>query len=382
MLCDPVRLSAPKMPPLIPMPARRCHSPIATGRRRALVVGVVGLLAAACGEVEEPYLGAEITVDSAVAGAEPVERIESDPADIQQLSEPSSVLPPRDPGYVPVLVVGSAAGIGAGDAASVDPLEPPLGQLGIRATSDDLFGGLVVETMQESVLWFAAEGAEADVIRETGARLLDVGYLGNTAEALVLSEERLIERIRLVDLQTEPIVVLADSDQLLSFSAAGGLYALALGDAQCGRLLFLNSAGDPVNIGGPAMLDCPVPQRPTFTLLDLSPDGDAMAYTEVTYRSDGVEASTQLVGVELSSSVELFRIPIGDIGDRVSSITFDGRRVAFVRTPLEGGEPEVVMVDAFDEGQLFETVATPGVEEPVTVSFARLPLKVGTEPAE
>ncbi len=341
------------------------------------MVVLAGLFLASCGEIEPPYLGAEITVESTVptdsaAGAEAAVS-EDVPAAVQ----PQSVLPPRDPGYVPVVVLGATDGILSGDVATLGRLAAPLGTLGTTRLSDDLFGGLVVESVDGGVLWFPAEGAEADVLRESGSRLLDVGYLDNTSEALVLTEG-VIERIRLVDLEAQPVATVPESDQILDFSAAGGLYAIAYGDEQCGRIAFLNSAGAPVNISGPVVSECPVQRRATHTLLDLSPDGDALAYTEVSYRPDGVEAETVLVGRELTSSAELFRLPIGTAGDRISSLSFDGRRVVFVRTPLEGGQNTVVIVEAVALDPL-EEVAVPRAAAPLSVTFARLPLKVGSE---
>ncbi len=368
------------------VPTWRAMSSLPSPRSRSVPIvalGLVGLLglAAACGEVGEPYLGAEVTVASTVVGAE-IQQSGPVTDTVVDGAASESVLPPRDPGYVPSLVIGSDTGIASGSIDRLALLEPPLGELGATRIADDLFGGLVVQVPDQGVLWFPAEGAEAATIRETGFRLLDVGYLGGTSEALVLGESRVVERVRLVDLEVaEPIVELAESDQLVDFSAAGGLYVLAIADDQCGRIDFVNSAGDPVSIRGPVPAECPVPRRATYTLLDLSPDGDALAYAEVTYRSDGVEATTQLVGIELSSSTELFRIDVGGAGDRISSLTFDGRRVAFVRTPLEGLEREVVQIDALVDGETLEVSVTSPDDGPLTLTYARLPLTVGAASA-
>jgi hypothetical protein len=347
-------------------------------RIRILLVVAALLGVAACGQIDEPYLGAEVTVSSTATDVNP----DQPPATGGSIApvQPSAVLPPRDPNYVPTLIVASATGISAGTLPDLAPLGPPLGTLATVRVSDDLFGGLVVEPVEGGVVWYSAEGAEGEPIAEPGTELLDVGYLDNTAEAIVVDSAKTIERVRLVDRVIEPIITLAETDQLLDFSAAGGLYALVVGDEQCGRIEFVNSLGEPVGIGGPRTGECPVPRRPSFTLVDLGSDGDALAYTEVTYRSDGVEASTTLVGVELSSSAELFRIPVGGAGDRISSLTFDGRRVAFVRTPLEGGDRSVVLIDAVGDRAPVEVVATVSATGPLTVSFARLPLTVGAEP--
>ncbi len=333
----------------------------------------------ACGEIEPPDLGAEITIATTTdADADTNDAAEDDTPVPLVVQSPLAVLPPRDPGYESVIVLGSSEGVSSGPIDALTPLAAPLGSLSTVAIADDLFGGLVVAGA-DGVSWFAAEGAEAVSIRPVGVRLLDVGYLNNTAEALVLVDEKLVERVRLFDLEAEPIVVLGETDELLDFSAAGGLYALTVGNDECGRIGFLNSLGDPVDIAGPSVVDCPVPRRATFVLIDLSPDGDAMAYTEVSYRSDGVEASTEIVGAELSSGVELFRIPVGSAGDRISSLSFDGRRVVFIRTPLEGDTRDLVMIEAVTEAVPTEQVSPLSSAGFFDISFARLPLKVGAE---
>lgn len=375
------------------MSSTAVHPAESTARRRerasrrstrvlAVVLAAGAMLVAACGEIEPPDLGAEITVAPTVDADEAAgASIQSDEPVPLEVQGPLAVLPPRDPGYESVLVLGAPDGVSSGMLGDLAPLAAPLGSLPTNSIADDLFGGLVVDAIDDGVLWFAAEGAEPVAIRPAGVRLLDVGYLNNTAEALVLVDDQLIERVRLFDLEAEPIIVLADTDELLDFSAAGGLYAVTIGNDECGRIGFLNTLGDPVGISGPVVVDCPVPRRATYTLIDLSPDGDAMAYTEVTYRSDGVEASTALVGAELSSGVELFRIPVGGAGDRISSLSFDGRRVVFVRTPLEGDRRDLVMIEAVSDGVAAEEITPLPRSGAFDVTFARLPLKVGADTA-
>jgi hypothetical protein len=98
-------------------------------------------------------------------------------------------------------------------------------------------------------------------------------------------------------------------------------------------------------------------------------------YTEISYRSDGVEESTVLVGREFSSRAELFRTQIGQPGERVSSVAFDGRRVVLLRTSLDGDESDgLVVIDITDtERAVAVTNAVPSA-----VTFARLPLTVGS----
>lgn len=342
----------------------------------ALAMIIVGaVIAASCGAIEEPYLGADVTVVS----TEPSQRVaetEVQTGAAQSVSAPSPALPTRDPDYVATVMLSTSSGVSNGSVDGLSRLEAPLGETPVRLTVDDLFGGVVVDSPELGVAWYSGEGAEPVTIRDSTYRLLDVSYLANTVEALVLSSGRDVERVRLVDGETQRLTTVDEGLTLLDFSAAGGLYALALADSHCGRVEFINSVGEPVGVGGPPAGECTSPQRARITLLDFSPIGDVLAYAEVSYRSDGVESSTELVGMELSNSAEVFRIRIGDVGDDIASLSFDGRRVAVVRTSLDGAERQVMIVDALAVDPI-PSVLPADIDSSARISFARLPLKLG-----
>jgi len=109
----------------------------------------------------------------------------------------------------------------------------------------------------------------------------------------------------------------------------------------------------------------------------MSPGGDVVAYTEVTYREDGLPALSVLTVLELASGTVLFSGTVGTPGEQIESLSYDGRRVAFLRTGETGREVGVVTIA--DE---VETIIE-GLEGVQDVGFARLPLLLaepGDEP--
>jgi hypothetical protein len=130
-----------------------------------------------------------------------------------------------------------------------------------------------------------------------------------------------------------------------------------------------------VDLNGPGLPSCPVPRRPAFGSVALSPDGGVVVYTNVSYREDGIEVATELVARELVTGSEYFRLEIGGDGDQIVSMSFDGERVAYLRRSVDGTS-SVAVVD----------LAAAGAAQPVdlaegspsgSVSFARLPLAQG-----
>ena len=331
------------------------------------------LVSASCGEVGEPDLGSAPTTSIVVdagAGSQP------EPADEPQDAgeAPVQASPPTPEGYVAAVVLSTSAGVLAGEADQVSALATPLDVVAANRSADDFFGGLVVQLDDGRVLWFPAEGGEGEIINADGGSLLDVGFRDGTPEAILSSPGNVIDRVQLVTKERQPLTVLADDRQLLDFSAGAGLFVLVYTDESCGGLLFLNSRGEEVDLPGPGGAPCPVPRRPGFSQVSLSPASDTYVYTEVEYRSDGVEASTHLIGREFSSDVELFRIRIGEAGDRIRSVAFDGRRVVMLRESLdEEVEDGLVIIDTSDP----ELVIPTAEEEANAVTFARFPLTVG-----
>lgn len=334
----------------------------------------LGLGAAACGEIPDPDLGAVPTTAVATGSAQEGGDPEGAPSSVEQEPVPVQLTPPRPEGYEPTLVLSTAEGVLVGEPNAVAVLAAPLDTLVASRAADDFFGGLVVQVESRDVLWFPAEGGEGELINVAGGELLDVGFRDGTPEAILTGEGNAIDRVQLVTRERLELTVLPEDRRLIDLSAGAGLFAFVFADENCGGVVFLNSAGVEVDLAGPEDGLCPVPRRPAFGEISLSPDGDAYVYTEIEYRSDGVEASTRLVGREFSTGAELFTIRIGEAGERVRSLTYDGRRVAFLRSSLDVGAVDVlVAIDTSDP-----ELAVPVTDTPASgVTFARLPLTVG-----
>jgi hypothetical protein len=332
------------------------------------------LVAAACAEIGEPDLGAAPSTTTTLQENGTATVTVGDDGATQVVTTLPPPSPPRPDGYVPLLVLSTPVGVLAGVTDGVEPLGPPLDTLNAVRAADDFFGGLVVQVDTGEVLWFPAEGAAGEIINDLGGALLDVGFRDGTPEAILTGRENAIDRVQLVTGERLTLTVLDAGRRLEDLSASAGLFALIYSDEQCGGLLFLNSNGEEVDLAGPGPVECPVPRRPAFGEVGLSPDGDAYAYTEIAYRSDGVEESTVLVGREFSSGAELFRFEIGRPGDQITSLSFDGRRVAMLRTSLDEDVPDgLVIIDGTDVER-----AIPVVDDVASsVTFARLPLTVG-----
>ncbi len=106
----------------------------------------------------------------------------------------------------------------------------------------------------------------------------------------------------------------------------------------------------------------------------MSPDGGAVAYTEVTYRGDGLPAATRLIALELGSGTELLSLQVGGPSEQIESLAYDGRRLTYLRTGGEGRELVVLVVGEGVE-RIVEGDDVEGVQH---VTFARLPLSIPT----
>ena len=238
---------------------------------------------------------------------------------------------------------------------------------------DDLLGGLVLEQGENGgeVVWLAAQGEEPVVLDVEGAQLLDVGYTEGSPTAVVLVDEKQIDQIRLVDNVRMPLAVLGDDEQLLALSSSGALHAVAIANERCGDLRFYRADGSLIDLNGPGEPACIVPRRPVYGAVALSPDGGALVYTVVRYRDDGIEVTTELVARELSTGSDYFRRQIGQDGDRITALSFDGERVAFLRQSIDGASANVLDLADNSPETPIDLLGATLID---SVSFTRLPL--------
>ena len=346
------------------------------------------LIGAGCGEIPEPEsfaIGSSTTSTTAVA--EPDDGAPQRGV-VAQSESPATTefVPSAPPDYLPEVLLSTNTAIFAVGPDGVGALGGAFSGLSSDRAVDDLGSGLIVQQAGSSiggggvgdVLWYNGEGGEPTVIDDTGARLLDVGYVGGSPTVVVLVGTDRIDRIRLVDNARTSMIELEDGEEVLDLSASGSLYAVVLANEQCGDLRFYSANGSEIDLNGPAEPDCIVPRRPAYGVVALSPDRGAVVYTKVRYRDDGIEVSTELIARELSTGTEYFQRRIGREGDQITALSFDGQRVAYLRRSDEtGDDPSVSVVD------LSADVETPidltGVPPVDSLSFARLPL-AGSEP--
>lgn len=332
------------------------------------------LFASACAEIGDPYLGEGVSAPSSTV-VEPEQLSEGSEEAIVRAELSSVFSPPRPEGYVP----GVLASLGADLVVVEDDVVVELGDrfLGasVERVVDDFLGGLVAEVEGGLVQWLPADGAAPTLVANNGGTLLDAGFIDDTLAVQIFVEvPGGIDRIKLVDGEREAFTRFVEGASVVAFSSSDGIQAVAIRDNECGSLAFYNTSGQRVDLGGPADPPCPVPRRPHFGAVAMSPGGDAVAYTEVGYREDGLPASTTLTVLELASGEVLFEDAIGAPGEQIESLSYDGRRIAFLRTGETGREVGFITV-----ATQVETVieALTGVQD---VSFARLPLLLA-EPA-
>ncbi len=353
-------------------------------------IGVTGLLlVGGCAPVGDPEIGSP-----PATAAETAETIPDDGTS-QNGSTATTIaqLPPARPlGFVPSLVVATDAGVvlipdgeppRLLDLAPPTPLaepdeepdpeaEPELDLGAPRLVIDDFFRGVVVQFESGTVQWFQAEGGDARTINLNNGRLLDVGFFDGTTEAIVAVGTQ-IDRVRLVDTQRLPLLTMRTGDQLLDLSAGGGLYAGAIANDECGQLLFVNGVGEEVLVARPTVPTCQSVRRPLYGSVALSEDGGAVAYTEVSYRADGVEAQTKLVVVDLAAGAVALSKIVGESGDRITGLSFDGQRVAMMR---EAANAEIEVLIVSDAETITPDLTAFG--QPVAATWARIPVAVGS----
>ncbi|MGH1502534.1 MAG: hypothetical protein ACRBI6_03205 [Acidimicrobiales bacterium] len=378
--------------------SRRRQVPAAIGP--AAIGVVLALLAAGCAELAEPDYGvgsvASVT-SSTVAGSDAV-AIDSPSTTIAAATTGDVFVPPRPEGYVPELLVATDQGVVVADlpsevvgASSVRRLGDPLGSLSSPRLVGDYFGGVVAEGGDGVVRWYRDAASEPTVVSETGT-LLDVGFLDDRFEVQVFvggaGAGAAIDQVRLADGERAEFATLLPTERLIDFAASDGVQVAAVSDDACGRLVFFDAEGDRVDLGDFAVPECPVAGRAAFGSVSIDVDS-VVAYTEQSYRSDGLVAGTDVVVRRLGSGAEELRLTVGGPGETISSLTFDGMRIAFVRSSIDGAAA-LVAVDATASGSPIggETgivIALPLLDDPtappvpVAVAFTRQPLVVAGE---
>jgi hypothetical protein len=344
----------------------------------ALVVAV--LVAAGCAELERPEGFSQAPPTSLVIGEGQV--FES--GDQEQAEEAEAVdnfvpSPPAD--YQPqVIVAASPTPLLAGPTGST-PLAEPLAEIDAARIVDDLGGGLVVETVGGPVLYYQSE-QEPREVAGPDAELLDVGFWGGSPRAFVKVDDDEVDWIQLVseqeseELERQNHFQLAPGEIIVDLSASRDIQAVAIGDDECGTLRFYGDTGTDLALPGPEDPECTFPGRPTYGAVALSPDGEAVAYTIISYRGDGTEAATELVVRELLAEDPFFpRRRIGEDLDRITSLSFDGNRVVYAKE--SGDDVSVTMLTLIGGNGRETPIALGDAEEVRSVSFARLPLALG-----
>ncbi len=327
----------------------------------------------ACAEIGQPYLGEGVSPTSTTLANE----------DPETLSEPEVVsadvsavfAPPRPEGYVSPVLASLGSKLVTIERGLITDLGDRFPGAQVERVVDDYLGGLVAQLEGETVQWLPADGAAPTLVSQSNGSLLDAGFVDDTlAVQVFLAVPGGIDRVKLVDGERETFTRFEAGRGVVAFSSSNGIQAVAIGDDACGTLAFFNTSGQRVDLGGPSDPECPVPRRPYFGAVALSPGGDVVAYTEITYREDGLPASTMLTVLELASGRTLLSEPVGAPGEQIESLSFDGRRVVFLRTGEIGRQ--VGLVDVIDES---ESVIA-GLEGVQGVGFARLPLLLAEPP--
>lgn len=370
----------------------------------------IAVVTAACGSLGDPDLGSfpttSVAEQSAGSGDDGGAEVEV-PGQIGGVVV--EALPPRPPDYTPSVVVVTASGVGviernvgserfspfvrldlsdppaddvatpsststtaftfettqAGGAVTTTTTTPEPTLVWARA-SDDLFGGLVLQATTGEIRWFPGTGGGMREVESEGS-FVDVGYNAGTPEVITELDGRII-RTRLIDNESMLFTALEPSEELIDLSSSGGIVAIATSDDGCGSVDFVGGDGTPLSINPFGPLVCIQTSRPTVGALAMSPDGEAVAYTVVEYREDGVELMTELRAIELTSGAPILASEVGGSGDVIDSLAFDGSTAVALRRSSAGNE--VIAVDA----ESVEVLDIGDAAVPRSVTMARLPL--------
>ena len=346
-------------------------------------------LAVACGSLPEPNVGSPSSSTARDAVAESAASEAAQPLGDPEFDDEAPVLSE--------LIVATGTLLAIGPAAQIRPLAEPFIGIGPQFAVDDFLGGIVSQASDGEVWWFPGEGGTGQLINGDGGTLLGVGLNDGSPVAFLLVEDQIddpaaptedestmavahrVETVGLVTGSRTPYVTIEPGRTVLAFAAGGNHSALVLGDTACGGMLVFDQLGGVVPAALPDVA-CPVPSLAAFGDVALSPDGTVLAFTTVTYRPDGVEASTAIVGLQLvaaggvEAGTEVFRLEVGGAGDRLTSLDFDGQRLVFIRTSLNAQTESGPML--IDLSEPADAVVL-GAVDALSVSFARGPLSFG-----
>jgi hypothetical protein len=336
----------------------------------------IALLAPACAELTPPAAYSPTTSSTVVADPQGSgETVEETPT---EAPEPiAEFVPTAAPGYVPSLLVAANRPVFAVDGLDSLPLAGNLAGLQALRVFDDLGGGVVVQRSDGSVDYLLSQGRTDLLLEPSDALLLDVGFWGASPRAFVRSAPGRVDWIQLVTeeqgrYERRTHFELAEAEEIVDFSASRDIQAVIVKGEGCGQIRFYNADGQQLALPEPPPPPCTFPGRPSFGSVALSPDGGAVAYTIVTYRDDGTEQVTELAARELLSGQAIFNRRIGENLDAISSLTYDGKRVAYVRS--SGGDESVTLLDLTD-GSSELAVDLLGATDIHSVAFTRIPLE-------
>lgn len=350
--------------------------PLLRSRRLSVLALAAALGTSACAEIGEPYLGEGVSAPSSTLVEDEVAEDEA----VQEVisANVSAVFsPPRPDGYIPGILASLGDNLVLVEGETVTDLGQRFPGAPVERVVDDFLGGLVAQLEGGIIQWLPADGAVPTPVSAGNGSLLDAGFIDDTLAVQVFVEVAGgVDRIKLVDGEREAFTRFEEGAFVVAFSTSNGIQAVAIGDDDCGSLAFFNTSGQRVDLGGPPDPVCPVPRRPNFGAVAMSPGGDVVAYTEVTYREDGLPASSVLTVLELTSGAVLFRDTVGSPGEQIESLSYDGRRVTFLRTGETGREVGLVVVADETETIIADLL---GVQD---VGFARLPLLLADPVAE
>ncbi len=335
------------------------------------------LLLASCADIGEPELGADPGLAVTTAPGEGPDEDDEQPDGAEVAPSIRDFAPPRPEGYVPSVVVGASSGVLVYDEESgIVRLADPVGSIAVNKLVDDYFGGLVIQQGANQIQWLDAQGDEAIILDDAGGVLLDVGFLDATGavHALIAVDGTSVDTVSLSpNLERAEFLTLDEGQALLDLAASNGLHAVVIADESCGDLVFFNSTGSKVDLGGPGRPACVVARRPAYGAVALSPDRSKVIYTELTYRSDGVVAMTRIIARDLASEAELFNLQVGEAGEQISNLSFDGQRLAYIRKGPDGARVEILDPSSGEPASVLD------VRSPLALTFARQRLVVGRD---